>query len=200
VATEELSPLFPLHTVLVPEGVLPLRIFEPRYLEMVRDCSRDDRPFGVCLLLPAVDGGDHNHHARIGTMARIRDFYTLDSGLLGITAEGLHRFRIRRTRVRDNGLIVGELEDLEEAPATPVPEAYALLSQIVQRLMDKVGANYPGYGAASLEDASWIGYRLTELLPLQNVEKQVLLELMDPLQRLQRLLEALPGIQGGRDS
>lgn len=191
-------PLFPLDTVLVPGGVLPLRIFEPRYLDMVRECARDDRPFGVCLLLPGTGEQDHSHHARVGTLAGIRDFYTLQDGLLGITAEGRERFRVRRTSVRDNGLMQGELAILDEGSAVAVPEAYSVLTQIVQRLMERVGGNYPGHGPDDLQDATWVGYRLTELLPLENMEKQVLLEINDPVQRLQRLLETLPRFQAGQ--
>jgi Lon protease-like protein len=185
-------PLFPLHTVLVPGGHLPLRIFEPRYLDMIRDCSRDGGGFGVCLLLPDAAGGEHHHHARIGTLATISDFYTLDDGLLGITARGGQRFRILGTTVRDNGLLMGDVKWLQEAAQQAVPVECALLADIAGRFMDKVGANYPEHQASELDDAAWVGYRLTEWLPLEPIEQQVLLELRDPLERLSRLLRNLP--------
>ena len=185
-------PLFPLHSVLVPGGRLALRIFEPRYLDLVRDCSRDDSGFGVCLLLPNPAGGEAHHHARIGTLARIVDFHTLDDGLLGIVTRGQQRFRILGTSVRDNGLLVGQVAWLDEAGHQAVPEDCALLADITARFLDRLGSNYPDYRQQDLQDAAWVGYRLVEWLPLQPIEQQVLLELNDPVQRLQRLLRVLP--------
>lgn len=190
-------PLFPLHTVLPPGGLLPLRIFEPRYLDMVRDCSRDDSGFGVCLLLPETGDEGPRHHARIGTLAKIGDFYTLEDGLLGITAQGLQRFRIAATGTRDNGLLVGNVNWLREAEVVPVPDECRLLVDITARLMEKVGDHYPGHDAGALEDANWVSWRLTELLPLDPLEKQVLLELSDPVARLHRLLRAVPDLLPG---
>jgi Lon protease-like protein len=185
-------PLFPLHTVLVPGGRLPLRIFEPRYIDLVRECTRDDGGFGVCLLLPDPEGGEHHHHSRIGTLARIIDFYTLDDGLLGITARGHERFQILSTSVRDNGLLVGDVTWLAEPRKMEVPDECALLSDIAARFMDRVSGNYPEHEPEDLQKAGWVSYRLTEWLPLEPIEKQVLLELNDPVQRLKRLLHQLP--------
>ena len=199
VITSEI-PIFPLQTVLVPGGYLPLQIFEPRYLDMVRDCSRNDSSFGVCLIIQGTETGRAQQHARTGTVARIRDFHTLDSGLLGITAQGHERFRIEQTRTRDNGLLMADVALLDEAGTAILPEAYFLLSRIVERFMDKVEGNYPGYHMDLLDDAVWVGYRLTELLPMSNAERLRLLELNDPLTRLQALLEILPRFQSGRSS
>ena len=185
-------PLFPLHCVLVPGGRLPLRIFEPRYLDLVRDCSRDDSGFGVCLLLPDPEGGDAHHHARIGTLARIVDFHTLDDGLLGIVTRGQRRFRILDTTVRNNGLLLGSVTWLREAAHRQVPEDCSLLADITARFLDRLGSNYPEYRHQDLQDAAWVAYRLIEWLPLPPIEQQVLLELNDPVQRLQRLLRLLP--------
>lgn len=188
-------PLFPLHTVLVPGGFLPLQIFEPRYLDMVRDCVRDESGFGVCLILEGAEAGGVSQHARVGTLARVRDWHTMDNGLLGITTQGHERFAIRTTRMRDNGLMIGAVDWLEEPRPVEIPDECLLLSEIVDRFMDKLSANYPNYDGGKLEDASWVGYRLTELLPLKNLERQGLLELSDPVQRLQRLMEILPRFQ-----
>lgn len=186
-------PLFPLRVVLYPGGHLPLRIFEPRYLDMVRDCARDDSGFGVCLLM---DGdGPAPGHARIGTAAHIRDWYTLDNGLLGITAEGGRRFTVRRTRARDNGLLVGDVDWLGEPDPVGVPPDYAVLSQVAARFIEQLAEQYPEHHPDELQDASWVGYRLAEWLPLEPREKQALLELSEPLDRLQVLLELLPRFQ-----
>lgn len=181
--------------MLVPGACLPLKIFETRYLDMVRDCVRDDTGFGVCLILEGAEAGRTSSHACIGTVARVRDWHSLEDGLLGVVAQGFDRFSIESTRMRDNGLMMASVKWLKEAPATPVPEAYQLLADIVARFMDKLEDQYPGFEKAWLADASWVGYRLTELLPIKNLERQGLLELDDPLDRLQRLLEILPRFQ-----
>jgi hypothetical protein len=188
-------PLFPLHTVLFPDGYLNLRIFEQRYIDMVRECSLRDCCFGVCLVGNSEDSNRPANHMRVGTTAEICDFSTLDDGLLGITAYGRHKFIIQKTRMRDNGLLMADVEILDETDPVDVPNAYSVLSLIASRFMEQVGKNYPSYLSADLQDANWVGYRLAELLPLENSEKQVLLQLDDPLERLQLLVEVLPRFQ-----
>jgi hypothetical protein len=188
--------LFPLPAVLFPGGYLPLRIFEQRYIDMVRECTASGGRFGVCLIARQERETAPTAHHRVGTTAEICDFSTLDDGLLGIIAHGSERFEIRHTRVRDNGLLVADVELLVEAPHSVVPEQYSVLSLIAQRIMEQVGDQYPSYQPDDLQDASWIGYRLAELLPLENAERQSLLELDDPLERLQALLVLLPRFQG----
>lgn len=185
-------PVFPLQTVLVPGGFLPLQIFEPRYLEMVRDCVRDNHGFGVCLVMKNDGPRSTSQHARIGTLACIRDWNTLENGLLGITAQGQKRFLIESTKMRDNGLMIASVQWLDRCEPLPIPDSHLLLATFVERFMDKLASNYPDYDGSQLEDADWVGYRLTELLPLKNLERQGLLELSDPLERLQSLLELLP--------
>ena len=107
-------PLFPLSSVLFPEGALSLRIFESRYLDMIRDCARNDSGFGVCLILDGAEVGEPATPAAVGTYARIVDFNVQADGLLGILARGEHRFRVQQTRVRDNGLVHAQVERLEE--------------------------------------------------------------------------------------
>lgn len=186
-------PLFPLRVVLYPGAHLPLRIFERRYLDLVRDCARTDSGFGVCLVMDDDDGPAG--HARIGTLAKIRDWYTLEDGLLGITAEGGARFAVRETRARDNGLLIGAVDWLGEPPRVTVPEEFAVLSQVAGRFIEQLGEHYPDHHPDDLQDAAWVGYRLAEWLPLEPAEKQALLELNDPLERLRALLGILPRFQ-----
>ncbi len=188
-------PLFPLRTVLFPEGYLTLRIFEQRYLQMVRDCASNELDFGVCLIMEGEEAFAPARPARIGTLAEIVDWYTLDNGLLGVSAIGADRFRVERTEQQGNGLMIGQVELLAEPPHQPVPATHSVLSQVLARFMEKVGDQYPGHSAERLDDASWVGYRLAELLPLATNEKQQLLELNDPIQRLQALLQILPRFQ-----
>ena len=188
-------PLFPLRTVLFPEGHLPLRIFEQRYLSMVRECARNDTGFGVCLITEGEEAVAPVRTARIGTLAHIVDWYTLEDGLLGVSAVGTSRFLVEHMRRQDDGLQVGAVEWLAEPAPCSLPESYSLLGQVLSRFMEKLGPHYPNYTPSLLDDAVWVGYRLAEILPLSVIEKQNLLELDDPIERLQDLLEILPRYQ-----
>jgi Lon protease-like protein len=188
-------PLFPLRTVLFPGGFLPLRIFEQRYLTMVRNCARDDSGFGVCLIREGEEAVSPVKTTQIGTHAQIVDFYTLEDGLLGVSAVGTVRFMIEDSWRQEDGLFRATVRILPEPPPRPVPEDYSVLSDMLGRFMDKVSQQYPDYTPDQLQDAVWLGYRLSELLPIGGIEKQHLLELSDPIERLQNLIEILPRFQ-----
>ena len=190
-------PLFPLRTVLFPGGYLPLRIFEQRYLTMVRNCARNDSGFGVCLIREGEEAVSPVKTAQLGTHARIIDWYTLEDGLLGVSAIGTVRFLSENTWQQEDGLFRAEVRVIPEPPECPVPESYSVLSDVLGRFMEKVGHQYPDYNPGQLQDAVWLGYRLSELLPLGGIEKQHLLELSDPIERLQNLIEILPRFQTG---
>lgn len=188
-------PLFPLSSVLFPGAPLQLRIFEPRYVDMVRECTRDSGPFGVCLILEGVEAGGAATPAAVGTLARITDFYTTDAGLLGISAEGSSRFRVTRARVRSDGLVRGDVQCWEDEPALPVPVELALLPTILERLVEQMQPSWRNAPRDCYDDASWVGFRLAELLPLDSGERQQLLEITDPLQRLAEVRDLLPRFQ-----
>jgi len=189
------APLFPLRTVLFPGGNLPLRIFEQRYLSMIRNCAQSESPFGVCLIKEGEEAVAPVVPFSVGTLAYIVDWYTMEDGLLGVSALGTHRFTIRSTRKQEDGLMLGQVEILEEPAACEVPVAYSVLSGVLGRFMEKVGSQYPEFTPSHLQDAVWVGYRLSEFLPLPAIEKQHLLEMQDPLERLQRLVDVLPRFQ-----
>ena len=188
-------PLFPLGTVLFPGGHLPLRIFERRYIDMVRECSSRDICFGVCLINNPEGSKTPATHHRMGTMAKIIDFSTLEDGLLGIVASGQQKFVIQKTRMRDNGLLMARVQALDEESPVDMPDQYSVLSMIAGRFMEQLGKNYPSFQPDCLQDANWVAYRLAELLPLESSEKQMLLQTGDALERLQILLEVLPRFQ-----
>ncbi len=176
-------PLFPLNTILFPGGPLPLRIFETRYVDMVRRCLREERGFGVVLIAEGAEAGGPARFADVGTEAKIVDFSRLDDGLLGIACRGLGRFRVlERWRAAD-GLNLGRVEDIEPEPSLPVPGACAHLSAALRKVLPELGEVYAHVGR-EFEDAAWVGHRLAELLPLDLAAKQALLELDDPLERL----------------
>lgn len=188
--------LFPLNTVLFPGGLLGLRIFEARYLDMVRDCARGDSAFGICLIMQGEEaGGTPAVPAAVGTLAHIVDFDTLPEGLLGISVTGGSRFRVVKSRVRDNGLVVGEVRRWPDEPEIDVPVEFALLPTILERLAEQAGLSWRNGPRERYEDASWVGFRLAELLPLGDAERQHLLEVTDPLERLAALRDAVPRFQ-----
>ncbi|OOG22307.1 peptidase S16 [Thioalkalivibrio denitrificans] len=183
-------PLFPLGTVLFPGGILPLRIFETRYIDMVRNCLRTETGFGVCAIRDGSEVGAAAEVHTVGTRAVIADWEGRPDGLLGITARGEQRFRILRTWVEPNRLVMGEVAYLEEPPATPLPEEFLGLAALLERLLSELG---PPYAELSRDagDAVWVGARLAELLPVSLEVKQQMLECDDPLSRLFMLRDAM---------
>lgn len=188
-------PLFPLNAVLFPGSTLGLRIFEARYLDMVRECARGEGVFGVCLIMEGQEAGEPALPAAVGTLARIVDFDTLPDGLLGISVTGGTRFRVQKSRIRGNGLVVGDVRYWPDEPGVAVPVEFSLLPAILERLAEQAGLSWRNGPREYYEDASWVGFRLAELLPLGDAERQHLLELTDPLERLSALRDAMPRFQ-----
>ena len=179
-------PLFPLNTVLFPDGPLPLRIFETRYTDMVRRCMRERSSFGVLLIRAGAEVGAVASTAEIGTSARIVDFYQLPDGLLGITCIGERKFRVlERTRASD-GLNVGRVEWLPPDHEVDLPTEHHHLGQLLRKLLPELSELYQAV-PKRFDDAGWVGYRLAEILPLELSDKQALLELDDGLVRLGRV-------------
>lgn len=184
-------PLFPLHTVLFPGGPLPLRIFETRYTDMVRRCMREQLPFGVLLIQEGDEAGVVATTATVGCTARIADFHTLHDGLLGISCVGERRFRVQRVWRAADGLNMGEISWLPEEPVLPLAPQYARLVATVRRALSDLAEHYE-HVEKNFGDAAWVSSRLAELLPIALAEKQALLELDDPLKRLDVLLTVVP--------
>ena len=176
-------PLFPLNTVLFPGGPLPLRIFEPRYLEMISDCLKKDTPFGVLLIREGGETGSATTHS-IGTLARITDWYQGSDGLLGITAIGEQRFRLLSSECLASGLNVGEIEILPDEAPMPMPEEYRAMSHILEDVLNDLGRLYESLDRR-LDDAAWVTSRFVEILPIDLEEKQRCLEQSDPAHRLE---------------
>lgn len=179
-------PLFPLNTVLFPQGPLALRIFEPRYVDMVRKCMRDGAPFGVVLIRSGQEAGAVSSAAEIGTSAVIIDFNQLPDGLLGIICTGEQKFRVEDRRVQPDGLNVGTITWLPPEPAEALPEQHAHLGPLLKKVLPQLGELYKSM-TGPFDDASWVGMRLAEILPISLSERQECLEIDDPLARLERL-------------
>jgi Lon protease-like protein len=181
--------LFPLNTVLFPGGLLPLRIFETRYVDMVGACMRQDASFGVVLIVDGNETSAQVSFAAVGTAARIVDFQSQPDGLLGLLCRGDRRFRVRESRQQADGLHRATVEWMADAPSTPLQPQYQPLIAVLRKVMARL-ANIGRFIEPDYEDASWVSHRLAEFLPLEPAWQQRLLEIDDPNERL-RLLAPL---------
>lgn len=188
-------PLFPLRTVLYPGGPLPLRIFESRYLDMVSRCLKDDQPFGVLLIKEGEETGKAPATYTVGTLARIMDWYQGSDGILGITAIGESRFRVKSVRKMPDGLLVGEVETLDNEPRQPLPDRYKPLAEILSAVLDDLGKLYESFDR-HYDDASWVSYRFAEILPVGTTQKQFWLEHEQPIERLELIDRVLHEVHG----
>lgn len=178
-------PLFPLSTVLFPGGPLPLRVFEPRYLDMISRCLREDSEFGVVLILSGRDTGPVET-SDVGTLARVVDWYQGSDGILGITARGTRQFRLHGISRQADGLYVGDVELLPEIPRLALPQEFEPLATVLASVIDDLGRLYDAIDKR-YEDAAWVGCRLAEILPMPPADKQRCLELTDPIELLRFL-------------
>jgi Lon protease-like protein len=179
----ESVPLFPLQAVLFPGSLLPLRIFEARYMDMAKDCLKAGTPFGVCLIREGEEVGAPAVPEPVGCLARIAECDMEQLGILKVRAEGLERFRILDSQVNRQGLIVGEIARLEPEAAAPEAPGRAECAEFLRKVIAGIG-EHRFAGAAAYDDASWVGFRLAEILPLRNDVRQKLLELTDATLRL----------------
>jgi len=182
-------PLFPLNTVLFPGGPLPLRIFEPRYLDMISACVKNDSQFGVLLIREGGETGPATTH-EIGTLARVSDWYQGSDGLLGVTAIGEQRFRVISSFREASGLNIGSIEILPDEPAVPLPEEYCSMPDILGGVLDDLGRLYESL-ERHMDDAAWVTSRFVEILPMDLEQKQLCLEQSDPATRLQLVQELI---------
>lgn len=187
-------PLFPLDTVVFPDGVMPLRIFEPRYLDLVSMCMKGSTGFGICAARPANDGGFSLPHS-MATLVEIVDFDQLDDGHLGITVTGRRRFNVLSTRQADNGLWWGTAEFIPEPMDADVSDQFGVLRDVAEAILEQAGSPWNNH-TAHYDSARWLSARLTELLPFDAATKHTLLATDDPVERL-RYIEPL--VQIGND-
>lgn len=182
----ESLPLFPLSTVLYPGHDMALRLFERRYIDMMRSCLRNGDGFGIVARFDAEEGEDKSHHASVGTEARVVDFNLLEDGLLGVQCRGFRRFRIQHTTVEHDGLIRGEVEWLPPDAAQAIAPTHAGLQTLMREVLRQ--AEHAEALDVDTEDASSLGYGLAAILPLNLLQAQQLLEINDPTARLDALI------------
>ena len=183
-------PVFPLHSVLFPGGPLVLRIFEPRYLDMISRCLKEDSGFGVSLIREGSEIGDAAEIYPVGTLGKITYWHKRPDGLLGVTVCGEQRFHIVEQRVASDQLLIADVELLSIDPPQGVPEEYQGLVAMLKRIIGELGHPYINL-PKQYDDAGWVSARLVELLPLEYSHKQRLLQENDPLRRLEVLLQMM---------
>jgi len=176
-------PVFPLQTVLYPGSLLPLRIFEVRYMDMAKACLKEGSPFGVCLIKEGEEVGAPAVPEAVGCLAGIAGCDMEELGILKIVALGGERFRIVSSELNRQGLIVAEVQML--APEAPAPGAPGLADCALFLRKVVAGIGEERFAAPlRFDDASWVSFRLAEILPLRSEVKQKLLELTDATLRL----------------
>lgn len=168
-----------------------MRVFEKRYRDMVTACLKEEREFGVCLIQAGQEVGEAAKPHGVGTTARIVACDVAESGILSVSVRGGERFRVVRTRVQPDQLLLGTIERLPE-PEHPAPlgPAHQELRALLAHLIEHLGEHYD-CGPVKLDQAPWVAYRLAELLPLDNALRQQLLEWPDAEGRLELLQRTL---------
>jgi hypothetical protein len=192
-------PLFPLKTVLFPAGVLPLRVFEARYMDMVRQCMKTSSPFGVVLITRGGEVGAPAATESVGTLARIAAWDMPQLGVLHLRAIGGDRFRIEHAEVQPDGLQVARVEPIAPDDDLPLDEQYRPCADLLQRVIDDVARQRAEDGGDAqdpldsipfeppyrLDSSVWVGNRLCEFMPIPLRARQKLMELQDATSRLQ---------------
>lgn len=197
--------LFPLSTVLFPDGVLPLRVFEARYMDMVRDCMRDAIPFGVCLITSSrgKDTDVAPATAHVGCLARIVAWDMQQLGVLQIRTIGVERFNLLASESQPNGLLIGEIDPIKPDDDQPIASEHRPCVDLLRRIIDDVSAQAaekrrtddlsdtdptlvqaPFEPPYLLDSSAWVSNRLCEVLPVPMKAKQKLMELTDAATRL----------------
>jgi len=183
-SNEDNCPIFPLRTILFPDSKLPLRIFEPRYIDMVSKCMKDSLEFGVVLSRESNDPKMFETY-NIGTMAKIIDWEQGNDGLLGITTIGTNKFKLLGMNKQEDGLNIGDVEIIQREGHFKPTENFSNLVSLLKAILDDI--NLYNDDEKKFESASWVSFRFAEILPLKLEDKQKCLEIDDPIIRLNYL-------------
>ena len=183
-------PLFPLQTVVFPGGLLPLKVFEPRYMEMVTKVISERASFGICAIHEGRETDVSVKHHAVGTQVKVIDWDMPQQGILHIQTQALERIVVRASHKESNGLLVGEVDDVSAEPITAVPPELALSVEILHQIINELGAEKFAQ-PHDYNNAVWVSYRLSEVLPLKLSIRQNLLEMNDSPARLAILTDFL---------
>lgn len=192
-------PLFPLDVVICPGGLIPLKIFEARYLDMVRSCLRNHTMFAIVAVLPEdeTDPEGNFPFANVGTAVEIVDTDVTTVGLMMIRCVGQYRVKVNSSKQQIDGLVVGDVVDIPNDLPMTVPEDLRLSSRVLKQLLDSWNEQHKSakhklvIEPYCFEDASWVANRWVELLDLPLLEKQRLMQLDSSILRLELIQDIL---------
>ena len=190
-------PLFPLQAVLFPGGLLRMRVFEARYLDLVSRCLRDNAPFGVVCLRQGseVKRNEAVRFETIGVLARLTDVDAEQAGILKVSCVGSQRFELQSPRQQDDGLWLADVQchddDVEVPPPVDLAPTVVALSNAIESL--RTQDQYPFVQPHRLDDAGWVANRWCEILPISLAAKQKLMTLDEPALRLKLVDDFLRG-------
>ncbi len=187
--------LFPLNTVIFPEGEIQLKIFEPRYLDMVSECLRMDSGFGICLIREGEEAEEAAEFFPMGTYVKVIDWDRMEDGLLGITVKGEQRFKVIQYDVQKNNLCLGDIVWLDEDDEL-LPDSYQSFSDLLKEIGNRYELPFVTE-SERFEEANWVSDRLAELLPFELSAKQELLEMDNALNRFDYMRGLLERIDAG---
>jgi Lon protease-like protein len=194
-------PLFPLNVVVCPDGQMPLKIFEARYLDMVKKCLKNKSSFAIVAVLPQV-GNKKGHlfpFEEVGTLVDIVDADVTTVGLMSIRCLGHHRIRVKSYKQQLDGLLIGEVVDIANDAVLPVPEDLEMTSHSLKRFVESLPSlnispdNISVVKPYKFDDASWVSNRWLELMDLPLIQKQRLMQLDSPIVRLELIHDMLAG-------
>ena len=189
-------PLFPLGTVLFPTNLLPLRIFEPRYVDLIGRCMRDNAGFGVVALASGTEIGRPGQTHACGTVARIVDFDQGRDGLLNVVIRGQERFRVIRTTIQPDNLLIGNVVQLDDVAQLPIPDEFKALTELFDEINSTV--EVPQMAGPAPVTVAHLAYGLAQYLPLRLSEKVAVLEIDDPLALIHYVSGAVVRLQNLR--
>ena len=192
-------PLFPLNSVICPGGLMPLRIFEARYLDMVKSCLRNKTSFAIVAVMPEEEAKLEGNFpfASTGTLVDITNADVTTVGLMMIHCVGQHRVKVHAFAQQADGLLIGEVSDIANDIASPIPEDLNIVSASLKRLLESLPsqgvllADIPIIEPYQFNDASWVANRWVELLDLPLLQKQRLMQLDSPIVRLELIYDIL---------
>ena len=194
-----LIPLFPLNVVVCPQGLMPLRIFEARYLDMVKNCLRNQSAFAIVTVLPQAQASANNHFpfTDVGTSVLITEADVSTVGLMMIRCVGQHRVKVESFTQQSDGLVIGKVSDIANDVELPIPEDVQITSSSLQRLLKALPEqgispnDMPVIQPYKFNDASWVANRWVELLDLPLLQKQRLMQMDSPILRLEMINDIL---------
>jgi uncharacterized protein len=199
ITTTQKIPLFPLGTVLFPDGVIALKIFEARYLDMIKQCLREKTEFGVISIIKNLDANHESSavsFSNIGTLALIEDFDPVQPALYMTKSFGTQRFKLLSSTQESNGLWIGDIELLEKDPHIPIPQEHQKVAQLLDEIISVIQSE-DLLGEAlfkkpfKVDDCGWVSNRLAELLPISLLQKNHLLAQTNPRIRLDLISEII---------